>query len=191
MCSQPIVHDAQLCRATWRAADRSSAASFCAPSNVAAWKFRVGSVLMALKASRLASVPSSRYLAVAGPNDRARRSRAAASTASGSAGATLAAARTAMALIFLAPSTAPRPPRPACRPSWEIVAYRTPRSPAGPIAATRQPRPSRSPKCWRSRVPACAALSPDSSAASSMRAPLSSMSRADGFAQAPVTTIAS
>src|SRR5580704_13549908 len=141
MCSQPIVHDAQLCRATWRAAARSSAASCGAPSNVAAWKFLVGSVLMALKASRLASVPSSRYLAVAGPNDRARRSRAAASTASGSAGATFAEARTAMALSRLAPSTAPRPPRPACRPSWEIVAYRTPRSPAGPIAATRQPRP--------------------------------------------------
>ena len=89
-------------------------------------------------------MPSSRYFAVAGPNDRARRSRAAASTARGSAGATFVAARTATALRFFAPSTAPSPPRPAWRPSWEIVAYRTPRSPAGPIAATRQPRPSRS-----------------------------------------------
>ena len=187
MCSQPIVHDAQLCRATWRIAARSSAASWGAPSNVAAWKFLVGSVLIALKASRLASVPSSRYLAVAGPNDRSLRSRAAASTAPGSAGATFAAARTAMALIRLAPSTAPSPPRPACRPSWEIVAYRTPRSPAGPIAATRQPRPSR----WRSRVPACAAVSPARSAASWMRAPSASMSKADGVAQAPRITIAS
>ena len=147
----------------------------------------MGSVLIALKASRLASVPSSRYLAVAGPNDRSLRSRAAASTASGSAGATFAAARTAMALIRLAPSTAPSPPRPACRPSWEIVAYRTPRSPAGPIAATRQPRPSP----WRSRVPACAAVSPARSAASVRRAPSPSMSSADGVAQAPRITIAS
>src|ERR1700756_3284820 len=79
MCSQPIVQDAQLCRATLRIAARSSAASAGAASKVDAWKFLVGSVLMALKASRLASVPSSRYFAVAGPNDRARRSRAAAS----------------------------------------------------------------------------------------------------------------
>src|SRR6266705_6808697 len=107
MCSQPMVHEAQLLRVTLRSLDRSSAASFGAPVNVAAWKLRVGRVLMALKASRLASVPSSRYLAVAGPNDRARRSRAAASTAPGSAGATLAVARTAMALIRLAPRTAP------------------------------------------------------------------------------------
>ena len=89
---------------------------------MAAWKFLVGSVLIALKASRLASVPSSRYFAVAGPNDRARRSLAAARTASGSAVAILPAARTAIAFRFLAPSTAPSPPRPACRPSWEIVA---------------------------------------------------------------------
>ena len=187
MCSQPIVQDAQLCRATFRIAARSSAASAGAWSKVDAWKFLVGSVLIALKASRLASVPSSRYFAVAGPNDRARRSRAAASTASGSAGATLAAARTAMALIRLAPSTAPSPPRPACRPSWEIVAYRTPRSPAGPIAATRQPRPSRS----RSLADACAAVSPDRSAASSKRAPAASMSSTDGVSRAPRTTIAS
>ena len=72
---------------------------------------------MALKVSRLASVPSSRYFAVAGPNERARRSRAALSTAAGSADATLVAARTAMALSRLAPITAPSPPRPACRPS--------------------------------------------------------------------------
>ena len=119
-----------------------------APSNVAAWKLRVGSVLIALNASRLASVPSSRYFAVAGPNDRSRRSRANASTSPGCAVATLVAARTAIALRFFAPMTAPSPPRPACRPSCEIVAYRTPASPpgpispAGPIAATRQPRPS-------------------------------------------------
>ena len=103
------------------------------PSNVAAWKLRVGSVLIALNASRLASVPSSRYFAVAGPNDRSRRSRANASTSPGCAVATLVAARTAIALRFFAPMTAPSPPRPACRPSCEIVAYRTPASPAADL----------------------------------------------------------
>ena len=146
MCSQPIVQDAQLLRATFRMPGQplfgGQFREAGAPSKVAAWKLRVGSAAIALNASRLASVPSSRYFAVAGPNDRSRRSRAAARTASGSAVATFAAARTAIAFRFLAPMTAPRPPRPACRPSCEIVAYRTPRSPAGPIAATRQPRPS-------------------------------------------------
>ena len=41
-----------------------------------------------------------------------------------------------MAFRFLAPITAPSPPRPACRPSQLIVAKRTCRSPAGPMAAT-------------------------------------------------------
>ena len=84
MCSQPIEQDAQLLRATPRSSCSCSAASFGAPANVAAVKLRVGSVLTALKASRLASVPSSRYFAVAGPKLRARRSRAAARTAAGS-----------------------------------------------------------------------------------------------------------
>ena len=122
MCSQPIVHEAQLLRVTVRSCASSSAASCGAPSNVAVWKLRLGSVLIALNASRLASVPSSRYLAVAGPNERARRSRAAPSTACGSAEGTLAEARTATAFSRLAPSTAPSPPRPACRPSCETVA---------------------------------------------------------------------
>ncbi len=51
-----------------RGASRTSPAGSCA------W----AASRCALKASRLASVPSSRYLAVAGPNERARRSRAAA-----------------------------------------------------------------------------------------------------------------
>src|ERR1700691_4704033 len=76
MCSQPIVHEAQLLRVTVRSCASSSAASCGAPSNVAVWKLRLGSVLIALNASRLASVPSSRYLAVAGPKERPRRSRA-------------------------------------------------------------------------------------------------------------------
>src|ERR1700752_4954132 len=102
MCSQPIVQDAQLLRATRRipstAWSGSDPARRPAPSNSADWKFRVGSVEIALNASRVARVPSARYFAVAGPNDLSLRSRAAASTASGSAVATLAADRTATAL---------------------------------------------------------------------------------------------
>ena len=80
-------------------------------------KFRVGSAEIALNASRLAIVPISRYLAVAAPNERSRKSLAAASTAAGSAEATLVPARTMIALHHLDPITAPRPPRPAWRPS--------------------------------------------------------------------------
>src|SRR6185503_18122806 len=187
MCSQPIEQDAQLLRATPRSSCSCSAASFGASANVAAVKLRVGSVLTALKASRLASVPSSRYFAVAGPKLRARRSRAAARTASWSWTATLAPALTSTALRFLAPSTAPRPPRPACRPSWEIVAYRTPRSPAGPIAAVRQPRPKR---CFAA-ASASAADSPVRSAAGSSRTPSASTSSTDSWRARPRTTIAS
>ena len=122
MCSQPMVQEAQLFLAVLRSAASSSAASRGASAKVAVAKLRVGSVWIALKVNRFASVPSSRYLAVAGPNDRARRSLAAARTPAGSAGATLVAAWTATALRFLAPSTAPRPPRPAWRPSWDTVA---------------------------------------------------------------------
>src|SRR4051794_1604315 len=113
MCSQPMEHDAQLSRATVRACARSSAASRGASAKVEAWKLRVGRVAIALKASRLASVPSSRYFAVAGPKDRARRSRAAARTAGGSAGAPLVVARAGPPLRGLAPSPAPPPPPPA------------------------------------------------------------------------------
>src|ERR687888_1280741 len=122
MFSQPIEHDAHEFRATLRASARSSAASCGAPANVAAWKLRVGSVEIALKASRLASVPSSRYFAVAGPKERLRRSRAAASTRCGWAVGHFVAARTATALMRLDPSTAPSPPRPAWAPAWETVA---------------------------------------------------------------------
>src|SRR3954454_18458326 len=93
MCSHPIEHDAQLSRAMPRASARSSAASRGASENVASWKLRVGSVAIALKASRFASVPSSRYFAVAGPNERARRSRAASRAARGAAEATFVAGR--------------------------------------------------------------------------------------------------
>ena len=56
--------------ATDRLCARSSADSMVRSANVADWKLRVGRVLIALNASRLASVPSSRYFAVAGPNER-------------------------------------------------------------------------------------------------------------------------
>src|SRR3954462_11306267 len=104
MCSQPIVHDAQLSRATSRSSCSSSAASFGAPSNEAALKLRVGRGLMALKERRFASVPSSPYLAVAGADEGPRRSFAAASTAPGSArGGLTPAPRTATALMFFEP----------------------------------------------------------------------------------------
>src|SRR5690625_7395145 len=121
MCSQPMLQEAQLFFATVRLCARSSAESIGASANVAAWKLRVGSVLIALKASRLDSVPSSRYLAVAGPNERLRRSLAVASPASLSASDTRLRPLTASALMFFDPITAPSPPRPACRPSCEKI----------------------------------------------------------------------
>src|SRR5688572_31371592 len=44
-------------------------------SNVPLWKLRVGSVPKRLNVSRFVAVPSSRYFAVAGPNERFERSR--------------------------------------------------------------------------------------------------------------------
>src|SRR5580693_3008634 len=122
MCSHPIEHDAHELRAICLRSAISSAPSFGASSNRAALKLRVGSVEIALNASRFAIVPSSRYLAVAAPNDRVRRSLAALRTAAGSAEATLVPGRTRIALHSFEPITAPSPPRPAWRPSWEIVA---------------------------------------------------------------------
>ena len=188
MCSQPIVQEAQLSRATARCSCRSSAASADAPSKSAAWKLRVGRVEIVLKARRLANVPSSRYFAVAGPKERSRSSLASATTRAGSAtSAGAPAERTATALRRFAPSTAPSPPRPACRPSCETVAKRTSRSPAGPIAATRQPAPCSS----RSRPSASLADRPQRSPAGSRRAPCRSTSSVDGSEHSPRTTSAS
>ena len=92
------------------------------PGEVAAWKLRVGRVPIALKASRLASVPELTVLGRRRAEGAGAQVAGCASTAGGSAGATLVAACTAMALSRLAPITAPSPPRPACRPSWETVA---------------------------------------------------------------------
>ena len=123
MCSHPIEQDAHELRASCRSSAISSAAERRRPLElVAAEKFRVGSVEIALNASRFAIVPSSRYFAVAAPNERSRRCFAAASTPAGSADPTFVPARTRIALHHLDPITAPSPPRPAWRPSCEIVA---------------------------------------------------------------------
>ena len=66
MRSQPIEHEAQLSRT----AARSSSSSVV----VSVPKLWLGSAESALNDSRFASVPRSRYFAVAGPNERARRS---------------------------------------------------------------------------------------------------------------------
>src|SRR5688572_3819104 len=84
-----------------------------ASSNVPLWKFRVGSAPKRLNTSRVVAVPSSRYFAVAGPIDRFDRSRLNAVTPLGSAYSVRSDPRTAIALMFLLPSTAPLPPRPA------------------------------------------------------------------------------
>ena len=70
MCSQPIVQAAHETRAIRRAGARSATLSRSAPSNRLAWKFRVGRASNRLKVNRLATVPSSRYFSVAGPNDK-------------------------------------------------------------------------------------------------------------------------
>src|SRR6516165_5263050 len=103
MCSHPIEHDAHELRATWRSCATSSAPSDAAPSNLAAEKLRVGRAEIALKLSRLAIVPSSRYFAVAAPNERRRRSRAAPSTPAGSADRTFVPPRTITALHHFEP----------------------------------------------------------------------------------------
>src|SRR5271169_3317710 len=110
MCSHPMVHEAHPLRTTPVISDSCSLDNRGASAKVACWKLRVGKVLTALKASRLASVPSSRYLAVAGPNESLLSARAASTTPLGSDDGTLVAARTAIAFRPLAPITAPSPP---------------------------------------------------------------------------------
>src|SRR3954466_3693497 len=113
MCSQPIVHATQLARVFVRPVLNSSGDSFGASSNVPRWKFLVGSVPNRLKVRMFVAVPNSRYLAVAGPIDRFDRSRLNSVTRRGSAYSQYFVPRTAIALMFLLPSTAPLPPRPA------------------------------------------------------------------------------
>ncbi len=64
------------CRASsngWRVS--CSGDRFAAPSKLPLWKLRVGSALKRLNVRRFVAVPSSRYFAVAGPNERFDRSR--------------------------------------------------------------------------------------------------------------------
>src|SRR5262245_27181677 len=122
MCSQPIVHVTQLARVFERVLLISAGDRLAASSNVPPWKLRVGSAPKRLKVSRFVAVPSSRYFAVAGPNERRDRSLLIAINSCGYAHSGRWVPRTAIALRFLAPITAPLPPRPAWRPSCEIVA---------------------------------------------------------------------
>ena len=88
-------------------------------------------------------VPRVRYFSVASPRLRLLRSARISSSISGSANDTLSCPRTAMALRFFDPITAPGPVRPACLPpSLAMPAYRTRFSPAGPILATLYIPPS-------------------------------------------------
>ncbi len=183
------VHDAQLLRATLRSPASSSAARAGAPSKVAAWKLRVGSVDKRVERQQVGqraelAVLRGRRARTTGPAGPWRRR----APPAGSAGATFAAGADGDGLDVLGASTAPSPPRPACRPSCDRVAKRTPRSPAGPdrgdppgrAEPLAQPRP----RCRR-RTPAV------SRSAGSSRTSSPSTSSTLGRARAPVTTIAS
>src|SRR5437868_13407847 len=117
MCSHPIVQLTQLSRVLERVVLNCSGERLAASSNVPLWKLRVGSAPKRLKVSRLVAVPNSRYFAVAGPKDRFERDLLIVVNSSGFAHSARCVPRKAIALIFLAPSTAPLPPRPAWRPS--------------------------------------------------------------------------
>src|SRR6185436_8315650 len=140
-----------------------------------------------LNVSRFAAVPSSRYLAVAGPNERADSALLYWASSRGRAHSQRWVPRTAIAFTFLLPRTAPLPPRPAWRPSCEIVAYRTARSPAGPIAAIWKSEPS-----WALSADSVAPhVAPRRSPALSSRTRPSSTIRVDSSAARPTRTMAS
>src|SRR4029450_14028189 len=109
MCSQPIVQATQLARVRACATLIASGDRRAASSKVPLWKLRVGSVPKRLNVSRLVAVPSSRYLAVAGPNDRFERSRLKSVSSRGGAHSTRVVARSASALLLLLPSPAALP----------------------------------------------------------------------------------
>src|SRR4029077_4007744 len=116
MCSHPIVQATQLARVlvwVWRI---SSGEMLDAASNVPDWKLRVGSTPRRLNVSRLDAVPSSRYLAVGGPNDRVDSCLLYSASSRGCAHSHRCVPRRAIAFTFLLPRTAPLPPRPAWRP---------------------------------------------------------------------------
>src|SRR6185436_4312465 len=140
-----------------------------------------------LNVSRFAAVPSSRYLTVAGPNERADSALLYWASSRGRAHSQRWVPRTAIAFTFLLPRTAPLPPRPAWRPSCEIVAYRTARSPAGPIAAIWKSDPSRA----LSADSVAPHVAPRRSPALSSRTRPSSTIRVDSSAARPTRTMAS
>ncbi len=102
MCSQPMVQATQLARVRACATPNCSGDRRSACSKVPLWKLRVGSVPKRLNVSRLVAVPSSRYLAVAGPNERFDRSRLNAVSSPGYAHAVRCVPRTANRLDVLA-----------------------------------------------------------------------------------------
>ena len=136
--SQPMVQLAQpALRCRWLRCS-SSPLTCSAPSKVDSRKLRVGSVPSRLNTATLAMVPRLRYFSVAAPRLRRLNSRPKLRTFSGSATSTGWRPLIATASRFLAPITAPKPQRPACRPpSLLMEANLTCASPAGPIQATR------------------------------------------------------
>src|SRR5262249_59551139 len=114
-CGRPMVRAGHDGGGTGRASLSDS------PERLSAWakrpsrKLRVGRACRRLNVSRLATVPSSRYLAVAGPKERLDRSRAAAAVPAASARGVRCEPATTTALRRLDPRTAPVPPRPAWR----------------------------------------------------------------------------
>src|SRR5262245_33200167 len=105
MCSHPIVHATQLARVLLCVCRISSGEMVGAASNVPDWKLRVGSTPRRLNVSRLEAVPSSRYLAVAGPNERADSALLYAASSRGRAHSHRCVPRTAIAFRFLLPRT--------------------------------------------------------------------------------------
>ena len=135
-----------------------------------------------------AIVPVVRYFSVAGPRLRADRSLPTRSNCSRSKTGAGLRPLTAMAFRFFDPITAPVPVRPACLPpSLAMLANLTPFSPAGPMQATLNRRPSLSRTvCSVFDVP-----NPNRSDASSNLTVSSSITSSVGWALLPVITRAS
>ena len=141
-----------------------------------------------LNTETLARVPRVRYFSVAGPRLRRVRSRPISFSRSGSKAGTVCVPRTAMALRFFEPMTAPGPVRPACLPpSLLMLAKRTRFSPAGPMHATLRLYPRR---CFTA-CSVCDVVRPARSDASRKSTSPSSMDSSVGESHRPVMTSAS
>jgi hypothetical protein len=150
-------------------------------------KLRVGSVPSRLNTDTFATVPMPRYLSVSDPTLRRRRTSAIRATSRGCAIEVSTSPRTTIAFRFFEPITAPDPPRPAWRPSLLIVAKRTSRSPATPIAAMHACPLA----AGRRRACASSALEPASAAADRISIVSPSMARDASAGARPVITRAS